>query len=170
MPDGTCPPGTYVDEIIYHAEDVGDGVIRLYTTPDFVELTLQDTIMVHQNGAFECLKSSAPEYDRWVGYGKPDCWCCRRQCRGDIDCITTGPFPVALPDLILFKAAFNQVVLPDPPGVCADLDHGNIGPFPCGIPDLQIFKSWFNQVVVPCCDLDGDCILTPADKYNFWTN
>jgi hypothetical protein len=170
-PGQTCPPGVYVDEIIYHLEwGPNDAVIQLYTTQDFAELTLQDTVIIHCGPHGECLKSSAPEYDRWVAYGRPDCWCCRRQCRGDIDCITTGPFPIALPDLTLFKAAFNQVVLPEPPGVCADLDHTNAGPFACGIPDLQIFKDWFNQTDVPCCDLDGDCILTPADKYNFWTD
>jgi hypothetical protein len=61
----------------------------------------------------ECLGAGDPGYARWsTTLGKPDCWCYRRQCRGDIDGITTGPFAVAIPDLTLFKLAFNQVVVP----------------------------------------------------------
>ncbi|MHC4153747.1 MAG: hypothetical protein ACYST6_02310 [Planctomycetota bacterium] len=168
----SIPPGVYIDDITYWADDIGcglsgDAVVTLITTQDFASYTVQDTLVIHQQGQ-DCLKATAPEYADWVARGKPDCWCCRYQCRGDIDCIQTGPFPVGIPDLTLFRLAFNQVVLP-PGGECADLDHVPIGPFRCGISDLQIFKKWFNQIEVPCCDLDGDCILTPADKYNCWT-
>jgi hypothetical protein len=114
----------------------------------------------------DCLNNSATEYGRWVTLGKPDCWCYRKQCRGDIDGVTTGPFAVAIPDLTLFKLAFNQVVPPSPPGMCADLDHVVTGPFACAIPDLTIFKLYFNQVVVPECD-QAPVITGP---YNFWTN
>jgi hypothetical protein len=113
-----------------------------------------------------CLDSTATEYEDWVTFGSPDCWCYRKQCRGDIDGMQTGPFPVAIPDLTLFKAAFNQVVIPDPPGVCADLDHLQTGPFRCGIPDLTIFKTYFNNVVVPQCD-EPPIYTGP---YNLWTN
>jgi hypothetical protein len=119
----------------------------------------------------ECLKPTAPEYADWVTNGKPSCWCCKRQCNGDIDCATYGPFSVQIFDLNIFKTAFNKVdALMPPGGICADLDHTKIGPFRVGILDLNIFKLYFNKPIVPCCDLDGDCVLTAADKYNFWTD
>ncbi|MHC4676820.1 MAG: hypothetical protein ACYTBZ_30415, partial [Planctomycetota bacterium] len=40
----------------------------------------------------ECMKTSAPEYDDWEAWDKPDCWCYARQCRGDGDGLQTGPF------------------------------------------------------------------------------
>jgi hypothetical protein len=113
----------------------------------------------------DCLSTIAPEYAAWVSLGKPLCWCYRRQCRGDIDGIQTGPFHVAIPDLTLFKQCFNQFVLP--PGCeCADLDHLQTGPFRVAIPDLTIFKTYFNQFVVPQCDQ----IPIYTGPYNFWTN
>ncbi|MHC4155900.1 MAG: hypothetical protein ACYST6_13380, partial [Planctomycetota bacterium] len=109
-------------------------MIELWTTPDFAQATLVDTVVIHQG---DCLSSTAPEYADWVAFGMPDCWCYRKQCRGDIDGMIIGPwFPVAIQDLILFKEAFNEVMIPWPPGVCADLDHAATGPFRCGIPDL----------------------------------
>lgn len=129
------------------------------TTPAITEC---DVILAEPT----CLNSGAPEYTAWVNLGKPNCWCFRKQCRGDIDGVMTGPFAVAIPDLTLFKAAFNMVVIPTPPGPCADLDHVQTGPFRCGIPDLTIFKLYFNQVVVPQCDA-APVITGP---YNFWTN
>jgi hypothetical protein len=121
----------------------------------------------------ECLKPWAPEYADWIAWGRPDCWCCKRQCRGDADCAITGPFWVALPDLNILKAAFNKADDPlrlIPRGICADFDHAKTGPFRVALPDLNILKAHFNKRIVPCCDLNGDCILTPADKYLFWTN
>ncbi|MHC4153663.1 MAG: hypothetical protein ACYST6_01870 [Planctomycetota bacterium] len=165
-PGGTCPPGVYVDDIIFHGEGVSDATIELYTTQDFGELTLQDRVLIHLDGITDCLKATAPEYADWVAFGMPDCWCYRYQCRGDIDGVQTGPFWVAIPDLTLFKAAFNRVVIPEPPGVCADLDHAATGPFRCGIPDLTIFKSYHGLIVLPQCDQEP--IYT--GPYNWWTN
>ena len=42
------PTGTFVDEILFHCEGGVDAVISLYTTPDFVEYTLKDSIIIHQ--------------------------------------------------------------------------------------------------------------------------
>jgi hypothetical protein len=113
----------------------------------------------------DCLSMAAPEYATWVGLGKPSCWCYRRQCRGDIDGVQTGPFHVAIPDLTIFKRCFNQFVLP--PGCeCADLDHIQTGPFRVAIPDLGIFKTYLNKFVVPQCDQ----IPIYTGPYNFWTN
>jgi hypothetical protein len=115
----------------------------------------------------ECLVDEGDqEYTDWVSLGRPDCWCYRKQCRGDIDGITTGPFVVAIPDLTAFKASLNQFTLP-PGGECADLDHIKTGPFRVGIPDLTIFKAYLNQFVVPDCDQAPPSGTGP---YNFWTN
>ncbi|MHC4332949.1 MAG: DUF7901 domain-containing protein [Planctomycetota bacterium] len=113
----------------------------------------------------ECMSCSADEYTAWLNLDKPRCWCYRRQCRGDIDGIQTGPFHVAIPDLAMFKTAFNKFVLP-PGGICADLDHLQTGPFRVAIPDLTVFKTYFNQFVVPQCDQPP--IVT--GPYNFWTS
>ena len=123
--------------------------------------------------AAECIKPTAPEYADWVAFGKPDCWCYRRQCRGDINGQTTGPFPVQLLDLQALSAAFNKFDAQLPAdGICADINHLRTGPFRVQLLDLQILASYFNKFLAqtPQCDLDGDGVLTPADKYNFWTN
>jgi hypothetical protein len=112
-----------------------------------------------------CLNPAAPGYAAWLALGSPDCWCYRKQCRGDIDGLSPGPFAVELLDLAAFKAAFNQFVLP-PGGECADLDHLAPGPFRVELLDLAIFKTYFNQFVVPDCD-QAPVITGP---YNYWTN
>ena len=104
------------------------------------------------------------EYSDWVSFGKPDCWCYARQCRGDIDGTKTGPYWVAIPDLTLFKAAYGQRTLP-PGGICADLDHLKTGPYRVAIPDLTIFKQYYGQRTVPDCG-QAPIITGP---YNFWT-
>jgi hypothetical protein len=104
----------------------------------------------------DCIPISAPEYPIWVEWGKPACWCYARQCRGDADGIRTGPFWVAIPDLVIFRSAFNKIdtVLRDVTnGICADFDHIKTGPFRVAIPDLNIFRQYFNkpELQVPEC-------------------
>jgi hypothetical protein len=128
--------------------------------------------------ADDCMKETAPEYDIWVEWGKPDCWCCSKQCRGDINCASFLGMPLSLADLNIFKAAFNQpeeILRSNPEWICADLNHDGFLGKRVTLSDLNIFKYYiFKQreplYMIPCCDLDGDCILTPEDKYNFWTN
>ncbi|NIP33055.1 MAG: hypothetical protein GWN67_25485 [Phycisphaerae bacterium] len=112
----------------------------------------------------ECMKDTAPEYPEWEAWGKPLCWCYSRQCRGDADGIKTGPFWVAIPDLNMFRAAFNKsdlVLQGVTNGICSDADHIKTGPFRVAIPDLNIFRAYFNkpELSVPVCD--------PAN-YNWW--
>jgi hypothetical protein len=165
-----APAGVYFDEIVYQAGGaVGDAVIQLYTTQDFASIILEDSVVIHQQEQ-ECLKSSAPEYADWVAWGMPDCWCYPRQCRGDADGCKTGPFWVAIPDLQGFRNCFNKDPILPPGCICYDFDHVKTGPFRIAIPDLNIFRMYFNTINVPCCDIDGDCILQPEDKYNFWIN
>jgi len=101
----------------------------------------------------DCLSRTAPEYSDWSAWGKPDCWCYSRQCRGDINGLKHGPFWVQVLDLDLFKAAFNKTDIQLPTGgICADLDHKKYGPFRVQILDLDIFKIYFNK-----------------RPYNYWT-
>jgi hypothetical protein len=112
----------------------------------------------------ECMKESAPEFPEWEAWGKPLCWCYSRQCRGDADGIKTGPFWVAIPDLNMFRAAFNKsdlVLQTVTNGICSDADHVKTGPFRVAIPDLNIFRAYFNkpELSVPECD---------PSNFNWW--
>ena len=47
-PGETAPPGVYFDNFIFHCEQPGDAMIKLWITPDGVTMTLQDTVIIHQ--------------------------------------------------------------------------------------------------------------------------
>ncbi len=118
----------------------------------------------------ECLNSTATEYADWTSWGRPDCWCYQRQCRGDADGIKSGPFWVAVPDLGMFRRVFNktdQAVMLVRNGICADFDHLKSGPFRVAVPDLNIFRQYFNktELLVPACDAKP----VYTGPYNFWT-
>jgi hypothetical protein len=127
------------------------------------------------NVASYCLDpvvTPAAEYNAWVAWGRPSCWCFKRQCRGDVMGTKIGTW-VSLADFNLLKSAFNKadtVLKGVPNGICSDLDHTKIGTR-VSLADFNILKSYFNkaETSVPCCDLDKNCVLTTADKYNFWT-
>jgi len=42
------PAGVYFDEFDFHCVAYGDAIIRLITTPDFVNWAVADTVIVHQ--------------------------------------------------------------------------------------------------------------------------
>ena len=124
--------------------------------------------------ADECLglrETDPNEYEYWVEWGRPDCWCYPRQCRGDADGLQTGPFWVAIPDLNLFRAAINKpngALRHVPNGICADFDHAKTGPFHVAIVDLFIIRLYINkpEADVPLCD-EPPIYTGP---YNFWTS
>jgi hypothetical protein len=125
--------------------------------------------------ATECMKNTDPNYAVWSTWGKPNCWCFKRQCRGDADGVKTGGVWVQTYDLNLLKSAFNKadtIVKNIPNGICADLNHAKTGGVRVQTLDLNILKSFFNKAEssVPCCDFDKNCIFDANDKYNFWTN
>lgn len=123
--------------------------------------TLTGTITV---AVTECVKSTASFYTDWVNYGKPDCWCYQRQCRGDANGTQSGPYWVSGADLTIFKNAFNKTDGSLPAGgICADFNHAASGPYRVSGADLTIFKTYFNkaEASVPVCD---------AADYNSWTN
>jgi len=104
-----------------------------------------------------CIGSSAPEYADWVEWGKPDCWCYARQCRGDINGKKTLVYWVQLLDLQLLTAAYNK---PDaqlaliPGGICSDVNHKKTLPYRVQLLDLQELAKYYNKVetLVPKCD------------------
>jgi hypothetical protein len=56
----------------------------------------------------ECLSTNDPSYDAWKNtWGMPDCWCYKKQCRGDINGSSFFGKLVLLADLTTFKLAFN---------------------------------------------------------------
>jgi hypothetical protein len=122
-------------------------------------------------GGQECLKNTDPGYNDWVAAGSPDCWCFRRQCRGDIDGVDNGPFPVGLVDLGDLLAAVNKFPFQLPASlpnsgnhaICANLNHILDGPFPVGLVDLGELLKYVNKFAfqVPEC---------PMDNVNFWVN
>jgi len=110
--------------------------------------------------ALDCMKDTHPDHANWLYWDKPKCWCYARQCRGDADGEKTVFYWVAIPDLTLFKAAFNKMEAALPPGgECCDFDHQKTVFYWVAIPDLTILKQYFNQMVVPECD---------KTHYNFW--
>lgn len=128
----------------------------------------------------ECLKSTiGAEYTRWVSYNSPDCWCYKKNCRGDADGQDTFFKPVAIADLNIFKAGFGKssaevktTVYNGVPAICADFDRADTFFKPIAIADLNIFKAYFGlaHASVPCCDDDQDCVIEAGEKFNFWMN
>ncbi|MHC4476283.1 MAG: DUF7948 domain-containing protein [Planctomycetota bacterium] len=116
----------------------------------------------------DCLSADANEHADWADWGKPDCWCYRRQCRGDVDGLILGPFWVSLTDLGLFRAAYNKTDNElSGNDICADLDHTKVGPYRVNSSDLSIIQTYLNQLEasVPACD----CSPVITGPYNFWT-
>jgi hypothetical protein len=119
----------------------------------------------------DCLNRNAPGYADWVAWGRPDCWCYPRQCRGDIDGKRILMKWVQGADLTAFRAAFlktdAQLAL-IPNGICADLDHKRILMKRVQGADLTVFRAYFLQpdALVPICDQAP----VNTGPYNFWTS
>jgi len=105
----------------------------------------------------------------WTNWGKPNCWCYCRQCRGDSDGKKTANRYVALPDLNLLSAGFGKtdaVLKTIPNGICADFDHKATANKRVALPDLNILSTYFQKVdaSVPRCNA-APVITGPV---NFW--
>jgi len=167
----TNHPHVFNDDAVAGFFDVGVG--------DWVWDELYDQVGNSQDMSFmlftdpECLIggiAGPSEYSDWVAWNKPDCWCYRKQCRGDINGTSFFGKPVTISDLNTFKLAFNQPdpnVMMIPDGICADLNHTPFFGKRVTISDLNIFKQYFNKLeaLVPICDQPA--IYT--GPYNFWT-
>jgi len=112
----------------------------------------------------ECVKSTAPFYQVWVDFGKPDCWCFQRNCRGDADGLKQFSYWVFTNDLTILKSAFSKQDV-DLTGnkICADFDRTKQFSYRVFTNDLTILKQYFSkqEVDAPVCDMTN---------YNFWTN
>lgn len=120
--------------------------------------------------ATECLNAKDPGYAAWKSttWNKPNCWCNRRQCRGDVGGTKAG-FWVYSSDLNTFKSAYGKadaVVATVPSGICADLDHVKSG-FRTYSADLTIIKAYYGKAdaLVPECNLAPVIV-----KVNKWNN
>jgi len=139
------------------------GVAMAVTLPAPVDMSVTPT---------ECLKTTAPEYANWVTFGKPDCWCFPRQCRGDFNGTKQGTYWVYSQDLTGLKDAYQKPVAQMTGNrICADFNHTAQGAYRVYSQDLTILKTYYQKAptVATPCDLNNDGVLDAGDKFNFWT-
>jgi len=129
----------------------------------------------------DCLiggNAHANEYNDWVAWGKPDCWCYDRQCRGDADGIPKLMKWIGGADLTILRTAFLKTdaeLALVPWGICADFDHKRILMKRVQAADLAILRHYFLKNSVPLCDqADSTNPVYPSviytGPYNFWTS
>ena len=121
------------------------------------------------------LPTCHPDYNEWVSFGKPSCWCYQRQCRGDSDGLKysdpNGWFYVGQPDLDLLILAWKVKEPPHGPGIgsvengiCADFDHQQEGDprggyFRVGAGDLGILLEYWKILEPPDGNgIDPNCL------------
>jgi len=90
-------------------------------------------------GAADCFNDNLGHYADWVAFGKPDCWCYERNCRGDADgksqgSALTGYTYVFTNDLSVLISAYSVKEPPKGPGIatipngiCADFARDRQG-------------------------------------------
>jgi hypothetical protein len=123
-----------------------------------------------------CMADTNPDYQTWDDWGRPDCWCYPRQCRGDADGIKQLIFWVFAGDLNIIRAAYgkNDADLAlVPSGICADFDHTKQLIFRVFAGDLNIIRGYYgkNEASTPVCSGPGsgsDENPLPNSEYNFW--
>ncbi|MDH4239213.1 MAG: hypothetical protein OEW48_06595 [Phycisphaerae bacterium] len=119
---------------------------------------LLDQIQMSQDMSFmlftdpDCFPYDHPDYSEWLSVGKPDCWCCPRQCHGNATptceppegSAKAGYWYVGLNDLNILVSAWKilePAVAPTPSGpgvgsvpngICADFDHAKEGSVKAG--------------------------------------
>ena len=119
------------------------------------------------------------EYDAWVAFGKPDCWCYARQCYGDTDGLKaggayTGWWYVGAADINLLSAAWKVKEPPKgsgiasiPNGICADFDHSQAGGtytgwWRVGAGDINIMSTnWKVKEPPKGSGVPADCVANP---------
>lgn len=130
----------------------------------------------------EPVKSLASFYATWALFDRPDCWACRRNCRGDADCRCSGLGPnricIDARDLAIFREAFYKIqpalqtciytdVYGSVPCICADTDRNSSGlgtnKIWVNATDLGTFASYYNKILlnVPFC---------LQTNYHYWTD
>jgi hypothetical protein len=150
------------------------GVVLTNPNVNPTSVNLTGCIVVY--GPIDCLiggnaDGTVPgsEFAAWATWGKPNCWCYARQCRGDANGKKTGPSWVQLLDLQVLAGAYNKndvALAAIPNGICADFNHKKTGPARVQLLDLQELAKYFNKAdaLVPECDA-APIITGP---YRFW--
>jgi len=166
----------------------GGVVLEDGNTAPFVTKTLRYTPCVVAQQPTKCLKKieTTKEFNDWVAWGEPNCWCFKRQCRGDSDGKISFGNWIASADLNLLKRSLSQndaclatISYSGVPGICADSDHKSSFGNRVASADLTALKKYLSQpeVNVPCCDYNApgtapDCNLRPPadpnERWNFW--
>jgi hypothetical protein len=131
-----------------------------------------------------CVKDTAPFYNDWVAFGKPNCWCYARNCKGDADGLkqgsaVTGYWFVGTNDLNILVAAWQVKEAPKGPGIatiangiCADFARDKQGSavtgyWRVGTNDLnKLVASWQIKEAPKGAGV-ADCGTT---DYNFFVN
>jgi hypothetical protein len=133
----------------------------------YSNVTSNQTGQNYTGTASECLANTDPGYTAWsTTWGKPNCWCYKKQCRGDLNGTSAFGKPVSSTDLDLFKLAYNksdaELALVTN-GICADLNHTSAFGKRVSSTDLDTFKLYYNlaEASVPEC---------ASTNINFWTN
>ncbi len=128
----------------------------------------------------ECVKSTAPFYAAWVQFGKPNCWCYARNCKGDADgksqSSKSGTWWVGTNDLNVLLSAWQVLeppagpgILSKPNGICADFardaQSSKSGTWRVGTNDLNILLANWQKLEPPAGSGIGDC---SGANYNFF--
>jgi hypothetical protein len=131
----------------------------------------------------EAIKSTAPIYNDWAKFGKPNCWAYARNCKGDADgksqgSALTGFWFVGTNDLNILVAAWQVKEAPKGPGVlsvangiCADFARDQQGSaltgfWRVGTNDLNILVANWQVKEAPKGPGVADCMAT--GHYNFF--
>ena len=119
----------------------------------------------------ECLVDEGDqEYDDWVEWGKPDCWCYKYQCRGDADDgLEFGTIRVLYDDVAILAEAVakdDTALALVPNGICADFDHGKeFGTIRVLYNDVAVLATYVASQDIPACD---EAPLPTTGPWNFW--
>lgn len=171
-PDHNTPPPDE-GELLEITVDVPECCVSIGPNEPLGGVVVEDGNAVEPNSPgictkLKCMKTTHPDYDEWQIVGEPDCWCLRRQCRGDsLGDIQYSLYWVFTNDLDLFKLAYARVG----GDVCSDCNHDlQYGMYRVFTNDLEeCFARYFGKTSVPCCDQDEDCDLSDGDEwFNFW--
>jgi hypothetical protein len=155
-----------VDDVNLSVETGGFTVGEYY----YCELTVSDPnavnspVTVGVAAAIDCIPPERWDYQRWVDFGRPACWCDPHQCRGDVDgeqeAFGKGMVWVGLNDYNLLTAPGTWLQHESNPALnpCADIDHlkevFGKGTVPVGLNDYHIMtdpNNWLNPAIPADC-------------------
>jgi len=122
--------------------------------------------------AADCYIGTPALYAVWVDFNKPDCWCYKRNCRGDADGLKQLTlYWVYSNDLAILKAGYSKtdaqlktIVSNGKPGICADFCRDKqLTLYRVYSNDLARLKAYYGKAegLVPICD---------ANLVNYWKN